>query len=680
MLLIPLAGVLFATSAVAFPIATPKAVIVESRTSPPLAWTRSELPLDPQATFQLSIGLAQQNLHMLEAELHKVSDPNSASYGRHWSPKKVVDFFAPHEAASNDVENWLVSNGIRISRHTISPNRAWVKMNVTVLEAERLLNTHYSEFVHDKGHSTIACDSYSVPENIREHIDMISPTLHFDAPERTEGHMKRASIPGLSTSDTLEDILEDTTAPVDRLAAALVPVTPSEAAAPFSEASPAASRTNNSAELENCGQVSTPLCLKTLYGYADYQIIGNESNAYAIAEFFPQSYVASDLDGFFAEYNPALIGVRPTTFLIDGGFINDTFQSFGFNGESNLDVVIAMSQIYPLNVSLYQVGSAEKGGDFNNLLDAIDGEYCTYEGGDDPVQDPSYDHPDCGTVPRPSVISSSYAFNEGDLTPAYEQRQCNEFGKLGLMGTTILYSSGDFGVGGAGGTCYTEGTTEYSSYGTKFNPSFPSTCPFATGIGATQLKPGGTIYDPNPEKAIYEYITSGGGFSNVFPTPDMSRPVYLPETTCTDKCLPQYQKAAIKGYYANNNPPYDSSIYNNSQQTRGFPDFSANGAFYPVVVNGSDALLFGTSASSPLVGGMITLINDARLAVNKSTVGFINPAIYSEAFVPAFNDITEGSNPGCNGDGFNSTIGWDPVTGLGTPYVPKLMALFLALP
>lgn len=46
--------------------------------------------------------------------------------------------------------------------------------------------------------------------------------------------------------------------------------------------------------------------------------------------------------------------------------------------------------------------------------------------------------PDCGTVPRPSVISSSYAFNEGDLTPFYESRQCDEFGKLGLLGTTIL--------------------------------------------------------------------------------------------------------------------------------------------------------------------------------------------------------------------------------------------------
>ena len=39
-----------------------------------------------------------------------------------------------------------------------------------------------------------------------------------------------------------------------------------------------------------------------------------------------------------------------------------------------------------------------------------------------------------------------------------------------------------------------------------------------------------------------------------------------------------------------------------------------------------------------------------------------------------------GDNPGCGTDGFNATIGWDPVTGLGTPNYPKLLAAWLALP
>ena len=103
-----------------------------------------------------------------------------------------------------------------------------------------------------------------------------------------------------------------------------------------------------------------------------------------------------------------------------------------------------------------------KGASFNNFLDAIDGAYCTFDGGDDPTQDriypdPSkggYDGPEyCGTAKPTNVISISYAYNEADLTPFYTARQCLEYAKLGLMGVTVLYSSGDHGVAGNGDYC-----------------------------------------------------------------------------------------------------------------------------------------------------------------------------------------------------------------------------------
>ena len=40
-----------------------------------------------------------------------------------------------------------------------------------------------------------------------------------------------------------------------------------------------------------------------------------------------------------------------------------------------------------------------------------------------------------------------------------------------------------------------------------------------------------------------------------------------------------------------------------------------------VAVAGEFVLVFGTSCSSPVVGSMITLINDARIAVGKGPVG-----------------------------------------------------------
>lgn len=83
---------------------------------------------------------------------------------------------------------------------------------------------------------------------------------------------------------------------------------------------------------------------------------------------------------------------------------------------------------------------------------------------------------------------------------------------------------------------------------------------------------------------------------------------------------------------------------------RGFPDISANGelvsllnfelkaplialfaicigANYITSLNGSFYKLYGTSASTPVLAAIIALINDARHAHGKGSVGFINPAV-----------------------------------------------------
>lgn len=86
----------------------------------------------------------------------------------------------------------------------------------------------------------------------------------------------------------------------------------------------------------------------------------------------------------------------------------------------------------------------------------------------------------------------------------------------------------------------------------------------------------------------------------------------------------------------------------------------------------------GTSASAPIVAGIVTLLNEARLKAGKSPVGFLNPTFYKNP--DAFNDITHGNNSGCGTGGFNAVPGWDPVTGLGTPNFEKLKKVFLALP
>jgi len=59
----------------------------------------------------------------------------------------------------------------------------------------------------------------------------------------------------------------------------------------------------------------------------------------------------------------------------------------------------------------------------------------------------------CGIIKPPFVVSISYGQDEATVTPKFANRQCTEYAKLGLLGTTVLYSSGDDGVAGFGGVC-----------------------------------------------------------------------------------------------------------------------------------------------------------------------------------------------------------------------------------
>jgi len=321
----------------------------------------------------------------------------------------------------------------------------------------------------------------------------------------------------------------------------------------------------------------------------------------------------------------------------------------------------------PQTITLLQTGDIVEGASFNNWLDAVDGSFCTFEGGDNPTFDGIYPDPakggfkgpeSCGIIAPPFVVSVSYGQDEASVTAAYANRQCTEYAKLGMLGTSVLYSSGDDGVAGGGDLCLnTRG--QATSSGTRFNPGFPVTCPFITAVGATQINPGSAV--TAPEGACEQVIFSGGGFSNFF-------------------AMPSYQATAVTNFLTEHPPPFTSAQFNNSGKARGFPDLSANGANYVVGIDGAFELVFGTSCSSPVVGSLITLINDARIAAGKGPVGFLNPSIYSSSFASAFNDITSGGNQGCGTAGFTATTGWDPVTGVGTPNLTKLMPLFLALP
>ncbi|KAH9915208.1 subtilisin-like protein [Fomitopsis serialis] len=609
-------------------------VVHESRATIPSGW----LPVrraDPDIVLPLRIGLMQPHIHEVEEYLMEISHPQSPGYGKHWTPAEVRHTFRPSKEAIDTVLSWLLTSGLGTDRVQVSNSGTWIRANVTVEEAEELLKTEYFIY-HGKetGSEVIACSQkYRLPEHVSEYVEL-----------KRRGFEKR-----------------DQPAP-----SKLWGGTPSYRPLTSSAAHVNGPLANTVEQLTACGEQITPDCLRLLYNFTDFvpQVPGN--NSIAIVEFTPNAYVASDLDMFFANFSPSQVGERPVLVSIDGGVVQTTTESLDDNVESDLDLQYAMALVGPTqNVTLLQTGDMVEGASPNDVLDGIDASYCTYEGGDDPESDPVYPDPDggyqghdCGTASLPNVLSFSYSSAEAFFTPAYMERMCNEFAKLGLMGVTVLWSTGDNGVATEDGTCLnSSGDLGVSSGYTIFSPSFPATCPYVTSVGATQIN----TSSPRMESAAYQpgYLSSGGGFSNTF-------------------ALPSYQQTAVQDYLTNYPPPYSSSLFNSSG--RAYPDLSANGVRYTVAADGTWLSVYGTSASTPVIAAFLTAINDARIAAGKSTIGFINPTIYSSSFQAAFNDIINGSNPGCDTNGFYAEPGWDPVTGIGTPNVAMLRDLWLALP
>jgi tripeptidyl-peptidase-1 len=279
---------------------------------------------------------------------------------------------------------------------------------------------------------------------------------------------------------------------------------------------------------------------------------------------------------------------------------------------------------------------------------------------------------------RPLVYSVSYGIDEHQYR-SYIARCDTEYMKLGTVGVSVLVASGDDGANG-----------DEACLGTYplMGGGYPSTSPYVTSVGATQQDHNathqssattapicsqitycadGTTQPPTPEMACSHgtgsLITTGGGFSFFAAQPD-------------------YQKAAVSAYLKSGTalPSCGADCF--TATNRAYPDVSANGDYFLLrfPYNGKQwCSSAGTSCSTPVFAGIISLLNGKRLTANKAPLGFLNPLLYTAAVQhpTVFTDITVGDNTYSRLShckyGFKCAKGWDPVTGLGTPNFPEIV-------
>jgi len=400
----------------------------------------------------------------------------------------------------------------------------------------------------------------------------------------------------------------------------------------------------------NCSRAFTPACFELAYNYGAYQADPAAGSRVGFASFLNQSARQEDLTTFLNRFQ--LPSQNFTSVLINGG--QDHQDPNGAIGEANLDAQVMAATVKSLPITQYITGGS-------GLLVPNLNSPTQADNQNEPFLDFYQFMMTQENDKIPQVLSVSYGDDEQTVPIEYATRVCNLIGMMGLRGVTVLESSGDTGVGAP---C----RANDGSDAVQFTPQFPASCPYITAVGGTQAF--------GPERA---WIASGSGFSN-----------YFKQAWYQEGAVNQYLLSGIsadtKAYYQ----PFTNF------SGRGFPDIAAHSASPPFAVFLANKLVGvgGTSASSPLVAGVIALLNDARIRAGQPTMGFMNPWLYKRGF-KGLTDVTAGGAKGCTGINlqsgkpvqgagvipfatWNGTQGWDPVTGLGIPNFEEMKKIALA--
>jgi subtilase family serine protease len=124
-------------------------------------------------------------------------------------------------------------------------------------------------------------------------------------------------------------------------------------------------------------------------------------------------------------------------------------------------------------------------------------------------------------------------------------------------------------------------------------------------------------------------------------------------------------------------PSWQAGVANSANQAsttvRNVPDVAAeaNTDNYTCDQGACSGDYGGTSFAAPRWAAFLALINQQVASGGSSSLGFVNPAIYSIGQSPSYNndfhDITSGNNSNGQGQSFNAVVGYDLVTGWGSP-------------
>src|SRR3954452_2380969 len=236
------------------------------------------------------------------------------------------------------------------------------------------------------------------------------------------------------------------------------------------------------------------------------------------------------------------------------------------------------------------------------------------------------------------IITDSWGLCEPAVTPAAAAATNSALQLAAVSGITFVAASGDAGTYDCGG------------FGQPAVDD-PAAQPFATGVGGTDLR---LSASGSRHEVVWNDLTGagGGGLSRFWARPGW-----------------QAGAGVSNGFSDGHRQVPDVSLHASPAQ-HGYPLYCTTGA----CGHAGWMTLGGTSASAPLLAGLLADMNSYSLAHGGKRLGFANPFLYgSFATAPAaFLDVTVGSNNPDGAGPYPATPGYDQVSGIGAPLAGAL--------
>lgn len=133
-------------------------------------------PASGDLLLSLRFALTQNNMDDLERKLYDISNPSSDGYGKHLTQNELASYVRPKAQTSLLVADWLSSH--ELTGVPVSFSGDILEVTLSVRQANKLLNADFHVFSeHSNGKQSLRTLAYSIPSNLKGHLDHIHPTI-----------------------------------------------------------------------------------------------------------------------------------------------------------------------------------------------------------------------------------------------------------------------------------------------------------------------------------------------------------------------------------------------------------------------------------------------------------------------------------------------------------------------